>query len=498
MSNYRWLFWHRKDLRINDNIGLKIALSNTSCITGVFILDPSIFKEGSSFSSLAESQAWFIEESLIELKKNWQRLGSELIILFGDSVTIIPLLIEELRIDVFAWNHDVEPQQISKDKKITDKLKSQGCQISVQWDQLLVNPEDLKNQKGNPYKVYGPFYRQWEQKISIINQASEEVDFSKKIMSVKKENPIKFENLDLENCNNKTISILQNIHQRKNLYFQKISPCQPGELAASVQLKKFCTHGNIFDYSKSRDIPSNSNTSKISAALRFGTISPRQAWLASEKSLEIATNEIEKRSIFIWKKELAWREFYQHALFHFPKLANKPFRKIWENFPWENKELHFNSWCKSHTGIPIIDAAMRELTQSGWMHNRCRMIVASFLVKDLICDWRLGEAFFMSQLVDGDLASNNGGWQWAASSGMDPKPLRIFNPYLQAQKFDPNANYIRKWLPEISHVSTADLISGEITPIERRGYPKSIVNHKVQQYKFKKLYANIRESESFA
>ncbi|MEY3758181.1 MAG: hypothetical protein RLZZ263_1335, partial [Cyanobacteriota bacterium] len=164
----------------------------------------------------------------------------------------------------------------------------------------------------------------------------------------------------------------------------------------------------------------------------------------------------------------------------------------WRHFPWENDPTRLEAWREGLTGMPIIDAAMRQLNASGWMHNRCRMIVASYLVKDLICDWRLGEAAFMERLVDGDLAANNGGWQWSASSGMDPKPLRIFNPATQAAKFDADATYIRTWLPELAHVNTPDLISGDIAPLERLGYPETIVSHKQQQTRFKALYATIK------
>jgi deoxyribodipyrimidine photo-lyase len=191
----------------------------------------------------------------------------------------------------------------------------------------------------------------------------------------------------------------------------------------------------------------------------------------------------------VWDQELAWREFYQQALFHFPELAEGPYRPQWRHFPWENDTARFEAWCAGLTGVPIIDAAMRQLNESGWMHNRCRMIVASYLVKDLIVDWRWGERHFMAQLVDGDLAANNGGWQWSASSGMDPKPLRIFNPTTQAARFDPEATYIRTWLPELAHVASHDLLSGRIGALERRGYPEPIVDHKLQQAHFKALYA---------
>jgi deoxyribodipyrimidine photo-lyase len=240
-------------------------------------------------------------------------------------------------------------------------------------------------------------------------------------------------------------------------------------------------------------MPGEAGTSGLSAALKFGTLSPRQAWAAAQQARQVAVAlggaEEALTSIGVWEQELAWREFYQQALFHFPELAEGPYRPQWKLFPWDNHQGHYEAWCEGLTGMPIIDAAMRQLNESGWMHNRCRMIVASYLVKDLICDWRWGETAFMQRLVDGDLAANNGGWQWSASSGMDPKPLRIFNPATQASKFDPTGAYIRHWLPELRHVNTKDLLSGEIAPMERRGYPAQLVSHKSQQARFKALYA---------
>jgi deoxyribodipyrimidine photo-lyase len=256
-----------------------------------------------------------------------------------------------------------------------------------------------------------------------------------------------------------------------------------------VELQAFCDGGALLDYEPGRNLPGQACTSALSAALKFGTLSPRQAWHAAQQAKALARGEEQRHSIQVWEQELAWREFYQQALFHFPELAEGPYRPQWRHFPWDNHQGHYEAWCEGLTGMPIIDAAMRQLNQSGWMHNRCRMIVASYLVKDLICDWRWGESAFMQRLVDGDLAANNGGWQWSASSGMDPKPLRIFNPATQASKFDPEAEYIRHWLPELRHVSSRDLISGEIAPLERRGYPAPIVSHKQQQARFKALYA---------
>ncbi|MGB3613079.1 MAG: FAD-binding domain-containing protein, partial [Elainellaceae cyanobacterium] len=212
----------------------------------------------------------------------------------------------------------------------------------------------------------------------------------------------------------------------------------------------------------------------------------------ADDALSRSRSDDTHRNIETWEQELAWREFYQHAMYFFPELADGPYREPFKDFPWENNEDHFQAWCEGRTGYPIVDAAMRQLNEIGWMHNRCRMIVASFLTKDLIIDWRWGERYFMQRLYDGDLSANNGGWQWSASSGMDPKPLRIFNPASQAKKYDPEADYIREWLPELRSVDTEYLVTGDIPDDERDrcGYATPIVNHREQQRHFKQLYNN--------
>jgi len=249
--------------------------------------------------------------------------------------------------------------------------------------------------------------------------------------------------------------------------------------------------GALSRYEPERNYPGRKGTSCLSAALRFGTVGPRTVWHASQEAMATRGQEsVEaQQAITVWQQELAWREFYQQALFHFPALAEGAFRTRWRRFPWHNQPERFAAWCEARTGYPIVDAAMTQLLRTGWMHNRCRMIVASFLTKDLICDWRWGEAFFMQHLVDGDPAANNGGWQWSASSGMDPRPLRIFNPAAQAARFDEDGDYIRRWLPELASCETADLLSGRIAPLERRGYPERLVDHRQQQALFRQLYA---------
>jgi deoxyribodipyrimidine photo-lyase len=217
-------------------------------------------------------------------------------------------------------------------------------------------------------------------------------------------------------------------------------------------------------------------------------------WAATTAAMAEARSDEARAGITTWQQELAWREFYEQAMYHFPTLAEGAYRGPFKHFPWKDDQTQFNAWCRGETGYPIVDAAMRQLNTVGWMHNRCRMIVASFLTKDLIINWQWGEKYFMQHLIDGDLSANNGGWQWSASSGMDPKPLRIFNPYTQAQKFDPEADYIRQWVPELKSVDTNLILSGNILPLTRHqiGYPLPIVDHNVQQRLFKDLYNSVK------
>lgn len=499
-SPQRWLFWHRRDLRLADNLGLAAAAAATPAVTGVFVLDPQIL----AASSMAPARLWFLLESLRELQQRWRQAGSRLLVLQGDPLQLLPRLAEAIGAEVVAWNRDVEPYGRERDRQVAAALQAAGRKVLVDWDQLLIAPEALKTGGGDPYRVYGPFLRNWRGQVDSKAAAGglNPMPAPQGLLDLNPEAlPERGRNLWGQ------LPLLQALPEAAALgqAFRgaALCPCRPGEVAALVQLQAFCDGGAagaipLHGYEPGRNIPAHAGTSGLSAALKFGTLSPRQAWAAAQQAREVAMAlggaEEALASIGVWEQELAWREFYQQALFHFPELAEGPYRPQWKLFPWENDAARFEAWCEGLTGMPIIDAAMRQLNESGWMHNRCRMIVASYLVKDLICDWRWGETAFMQRLVDGDLAANNGGWQWSASSGMDPKPLRIFNPATQASKFDADGSYIRRWLPELRHVNTRDLLSGEIAPMERRGYPAPLVSHKLQQARFKALYAALPRS----
>ncbi|MEX1316644.1 MAG: FAD-binding domain-containing protein [Synechococcaceae cyanobacterium] len=516
MTPPRWLFWHRRDLRLADNLGLAAAAGATPALTGVFVLDPAILEARAASAgpaaipgelpAVAPARLWFLGESLRELAGAWRAAGSRLLVLQGDPELLLPRLAAALAAEVVAWNRDVEPYGRERDRRVARALQADGRRVLAGWDQLLVEPEALRTGAGEPYRVYGPYWRSWRRRVEALGALGSAASGGLEPVPAPK---------SLIDCDPDALAALPLVSLGPGRGTGRpgclahgfagagLCPCRPGETAAREQLAAFCAgigggarKAPLLSYGEGRDLPAQPGTSGLSAALKFGTLSPRQAWAAAQQARDtvaaLGGAEEALASIQVWEQELAWREFYQQALFHVPELAEGPYRPQWRTFPWQNDPEWFEAWREGLTGMPIIDAAMRQLNASGWMHNRCRMIVASFLVKDLICDWRWGEAVFMARLVDGDLAANNGGWQWSASSGMDPKPLRIFNPATQAARFDADATYIRTWLPELRHVATADLIRGEIPPLERRGYPAPLVNHKTQQARFKALYAGIR------
>ena len=463
------LFWHRRDLRISDNIGLAAAASK---VVGLFCLDPGIL-EG---DDIAPARVTYMIGCLFELKESYQKLGSQLLILHGEPSQAIPKMAEALAAKAVYWNLDVEPYAKKRDRSVEEALTEKDIDTKQFWDQLLHAPGDILTKSSNtPYKVYTPFWRSWIQqdKPGVADRIEKLEGLSdKELKQAEKAGAI-------------------SLPSAKDLGYEWDTPLllSPGETAAKEKLEEFCDRA-IYSYDEERDFPYLDSTSHLSAALKFGAIGIRTVWRATVELAENCRSDEAKNGVVTWQKELAWREFYQHCMFFFPELAEGAYREELKDFPWENDETKFKAWCEGKTGYPIVDAAMRQLNEIGWMHNRCRMIVASFLTKDLIVDWRWGEKYFMQKLYDGDLSSNNGGWQWSASSGMDPKPLRIFNPASQAAKYDRDGEYIRYWVSEISSMDTEYLVTGKIPDSERESYdyPKQIVDHKKQQKKFKALY----------
>jgi deoxyribodipyrimidine photo-lyase len=465
------LFWHRRDLRIEDNVGLSQAHDRTSKVVGLFCLDPAILER----DDVAPVRMKFMMGSLQALQADYEAAGSVILILKGAPERVIPALATALRAQAIYWNRDVEPYARSRDRQVADALKDAGIEYVAGWDQLLHPPKTVMTSSNAPYTVYTPFWRNWIQQSKADPLPA--IRGLEGLTAAEQDRAAKAGAIPLPSA--------------EDLGFQWDNPLilDPGTQAAQERLDWFCSQA-IAAYDEQRNFPFAPGTSQLSAALKFGTIGIRTVWAATDELYSNSRSDETRTNIRSWQQELAWREFYQHAMFFFPELADGPYRQPFKDFPWENNDEHFQAWCEGRTGYPIVDAAMRQMNEIGWMHNRCRMIVASFLTKDLIINWQLGEQYFTQRLMDWDLSANNGGWQWSASSGMDPKPLRIFNPASQAQKFDPEAEYIREWLPELRSVDTAALVTGKIPMDERDrcGYPAPIVDHKVQQQRFKDRY----------
>ena len=464
------LFWHRRDLRISDNIGLTQASQEGETVVGIFCLDENILKR----DDVASVRVTYMIGCLQHLEKRYKQIGSQLLIMSGQPREAIPKLATFLEAKAVYWNLDVEPYSRERDRLVKKSLEAVNIQVKTFWDQVLCSPEEIFTSTKKYYTVYTPFWKTWKSK--------------------KKSNPLEtplLRGLTEEELQHTTKIGVIDLPTAKQLGFNWENQLilEPGETVALEKLETF-SNGVIYSYEEQRNFPSIDGTSQLSAAFKFGSIGIRTVWAKTEELIENCRSDEAFKNIETWQKEIAWREFYQYVMYHYPELETGPYREHWKNFPWKNNKAHFQAWCEGNTGYPIVDAAMRQLNETGWMHNRCRMIVASFLTKDLIINWQWGEKYFMQNLIDGDLCANNGGWQWSASSGMDPKPLRIFNPVSQTQKYDPEGEYIRQWVCELRSVDTQYLVTGKIPAEEREaiGYPLPIVDHKKQQQLFKDLY----------
>ncbi|MDY6940851.1 MAG: FAD-binding domain-containing protein [Cyanobacteriota bacterium] len=471
------LFWHRRDLRVSDNVGLASASQLGSRVVGVFCLDPEILQR----DDIAPVRIKYMLGCLQELQQAYARASSQLLILHARPSQAIPELASALKVKTVVWNQDVEPYAKSRDRIVAEALQDRGITVNTYWDRLLHVPGEILTGSQAPYTVYTPFWKNWSRQPKA--EPLPPLEKAGGLTQVEKEAAEKVGLVPLPTA------------QELGFVWDAPLPLEPGTVAAVAKLNEFCESA-ILNYQEQRNLPAVDGTSGLSAAFKFGAVGIRQVWAKSVAAAGRCRSDEARDSVRTWQQELAWREFYEHVMYFFPELAEGPYRARWQNFPWSDDRDRFQAWCEGRTGYPIVDAAMRQLNETGWMHNRCRMIVASFLTKDLIVNWQWGEKYFMQHLIDGDLSANNGGWQWSTSSGMDPKPLRIFNPASQAQKFDPEAEYIRRWLPELSSVDTQYLVMGKIPPeeLDRLGYPAPIVDHKIQQRHFKALYQETKES----
>ncbi|HAV76447.1 MAG TPA: deoxyribodipyrimidine photo-lyase [Anaerolineae bacterium] len=441
------IWWIRRDLRLTDNAALHSALKVGSVLP-VFILDPA-------FSSQSPRRKDFLYAGLDALDKNLRKHQSYLVIRTGKPLNVLRQLIQETNAKQIFAEEDFTPYARKRDLEIKNHLP-----LSLVSGQTVHHPNKVLKADGKPYTVYTPYSKIWKTKLPSkleLYPAPEKINTPFKLTS-------------------------------GHLPPFQADPLFPaGEKEALVRLEEFLFR-KIHAYGEDRNRMDLDGTSSLSPYLRFGMLGLRQAVSEARQAI----SQKKGAGAEVWLNELIWREFYIQILYHFPHIAKTSFKSSLANIAWRNDRTEFQAWKDGRTGVPIVDAGMRQLKGSGWMHNRARMIVASYLVKDLLIDWRWGEAWFLENLLDGDIAANNGGWQWTAGTGTDAAPyFRIFNPTLQSKKFDPNGDYIRNWIPELRDVDAKVIHAPWEKGIKAKGYPEKPIIERdkertLQAYKFSK------------
>ena len=430
-------FWFRRDLRLEDNAGLYRALKQNKNVVPVFIFDKSILEK---LENKADKRVNFIYQTIINLSQKLQSLGSNLVVKYGETPDVWQELTTEYAIDKVYTNHDYEPYAIKRDQNVSSFLSSKHVEFKTFKDQCIFEKSEVLSDAEKPYTVFTPYAKKWKLKLNEFYLKSYPTE---------------------RYFNNLAQGIGAKIPTLEIMGFEEVKFDFPVNNVSEELIRK---------YSEQRDFPSIQGTSKLGLHLRFGTISIRSL---AQKAFE--TNET-------FLNELIWRDFYMQILWHFPQVQNYAFKPAYDNIKWRNDEKEFEAWCTGQTGYPIVDAGMRELNATGFMHNRVRMIVASFLTKHLLIDWRWGEAYFAQKLLDFDLSANNGGWQWAAGCGTDAAPyFRVFNPKLQTEKFDGKLLYIKKWVPDFLDFN----------------YPRPIVNHEFARNRCLETYKRALEAVSY-
>jgi deoxyribodipyrimidine photo-lyase len=430
MSKQINIMWFRRDLRLSDNAALYHALTSGLPVVPIFIFDKNILDK---LQNKSDQRVAFIHAALQEMQQQLAAMESSLEVYYGTPTTVFANLAQKYKIEKVFTNHDYEPYAQLRDEAIATQLQATNANLITFKDQVIFEKNEVAKDDGKPYTIFTPYNNKW--KATFLPKNANPFPTEKYYSNFYKQAIVAVPSLSSMGFNNN----------------EAIFP------------SKLLNHEIVKKYSQQRDIPSIAGTSKMGVHLRFGTVSIRS----------LVAQALPLNDTFL--NELIWRDFYHMILFNFPKVGmGKAFKAEYDNVEWRNNETEFAAWCSGHTGYPIVDAGIRELNATGFMHNRVRMIVASFLIKHLLIDWRWGEAYFAEKLLDFDLAANNGGWQWAASSGCDAAPyFRIFNPTLQTQKFDPQAVYIKKWVPEYDSLQ----------------YTKPIVVHELARKRVLEVYA---------
>lgn len=487
------IHWFRRDLRIAGNQALKWNWKKQDGrVIGLFCFDQSFL----SREDFSVNRFQFFMKTMESLKKELQACGSDLLVVDALPMDFFPQLFQDLKsqgIDLpssITWSKDYEPFSHERDKKVKELLQSHTIEVKNFRDHLLIEPEELNKPDGTGYQVYSPFARKWLeifQSDEIQKRMSPQKKALEFLASASQDQFPEIFSFNWRKLFSEKLPYEDQLNHFLEQNGKRVTVPIPdaGSKAVMEALEEF--EPSLDQYGEQRDFPATKGTSGFSFFLKNGSLTVPM--IIEYFQLKPYKKKIHSRDNFF--SELIWREFYYHILHRHPRVEAESFLPVYKDLDWQNNPDWLEAWKEGKTGFPIVDAGMRELKTTGWMHNRVRMIVASFLTKDLLIDWRLGEAHFMHQLLDGDLAPNNGGWQWAASTGCDPQPyFRIFNPWSQSKKFDPNGDYIQKYIPELKDLPAKELHE----PIlDHATYPKPIVDHKVQRELALEMYKSSRE-----
>ena len=422
------IVWLRRDFRLHDNAALSHAICKHDKVLPVYIYSP---EEELSWKP-GEASNWWLHYSLNSFIHSLKQYETRLVLRKGNCLHQLKGLCKELKIASVYWNRLYEPAAIKRDKQIKSQLRAHGIDAQSFKGSLLQEPWEGLKDNGEPYKVFTPFSKQYFRPGFL----TEDFPPPKQINSIDNiSDSIKLEELKLK----------PDVNWDKNFF----NCWQPGEAGAKNKLEQFLSHV-LYNYKNTRDIPSMEGISRLSPHLHFGEITPKTIW---NSIIQFAGTEQKEIDVNAYLRQLVWRDFAHHLLFYYPHTTDKPFRESFNEFPWNENSQQLDAWCQGKTGIPIVDAGMRELWSTGWMHNRVRMLVASFLTKNCLIHWQYGAKWFWDTLLDADLANNSMGWQWTAGCGVDAAPyFRIFNPVRQGERFDSNGAYVRQWLPELSNL----------------------------------------------
>ena len=460
MRHRRALMWFRRDLRSFDNAALHAALTHAEHVHCVFVFDREILD---ALADKSDRRVEFIWESVVELRAALKTLGGSLHVLYDTASAAIPKLAQTLDVDAVFTNHDYEPAAITRDAAVAAAVKTCGIAFETKKDHVIFEKDEVLTGAGKFFSVFTPYKNAWLKRLQAFYVKAYPIEKHKGHFAV--DATVEMPSLEAMGF------------ARTNLRTLKFpTGMAGGEKLFSEFLER------IDRYDETRNYPSVKGPSYLSTHLRFGTVSIRGLVAAAWQRWQEGSRGAE-----VWLSELIWRDFYVHILHHNPHVVDRAFKPEYDAIRWSNDPERFNAWREGRTGFPIVDAAMRQLNQTGYMHNRLRMVAASFLTKDLLIDWRWGERYFAEKLIDFDLSANNGGWQWAASTGCDAQPyFRIFNPLNQSEKFDPDGTFIRKYVPELAKLSNKDIHAPSLmSPVEQqargfvpgRDYPLPIVDH---------------------